>query len=70
MESSSLAFLRDYFSAIWSFFTSWTFPTTNVTPASLLLFSTTMVVGLRFVKRFLGVGGSFVDFDDGGKPGR
>ena len=55
MEASSLAFLRDYFSAIWTFFTSWTFPTTNVTPAALLLFSTTMVVGLRFVKRFLGM---------------
>jgi hypothetical protein len=70
LQSSSLAFVTDFLAAIWSLFTQWTFPTTNVTPAALLLFSTTMIVGLRFVKRFMGVSGSFVDFDNGGKPGK
>lgn len=70
MTSEGLSFLSDYLSAIWSLFTSWTFPATNVTPAALLLFSTTMVVALHFAKRFLGVGGSVVDFDNGGKPGK
>lgn len=70
MSSEGLSFLRDYFAAIWTLFTSWTFPATNVTPAALLLFSTTMVVGFHFARRFLGVGGSVVDFDNGGRPGK
>lgn len=69
MASSSLAFLRDYLSAIWTLFTGWTFPTTNVTPAALLLFSTTMIVVLRFAKRLLGLGGGELDYDDGGNMG-
>lgn len=69
MSSEGLAFLRDYLAAIWTLFTSWTFPATNVTPAALLLFSTTMIIGIRFVKRFMGFGGGELDYDDGGTVG-
>lgn len=69
MTGEAITFLRDYFDAIWTLFTAWKFPATNVTPAALLLFSTTMIIAIRFVKRFMGFGGGELDYDDGGTVG-
>lgn len=54
MTVNALAAVHMLFSTIWRLFTSWTFPGTNVTPASWIIFAFVLVVAVRFVKRLGG----------------
>lgn len=40
--------------SIWSLFTGWHIPGTNLTPASWAMFCLVFYTGLRFLKRILG----------------
>lgn len=54
MVSDALLVIRFLFTSIWSFFTSFYIPGTNVTPASFAFFVLTVFLILRIVKRNLG----------------
>lgn len=53
MSNDALAVLRCLFDSIWSLFTSWNVPGTNVSPAEMGLFFIAAGIGLRFVYGFL-----------------
>lgn len=57
MTSDAILVLKCLFQTIWSLFTSWYFPGTNVTPAMFFFFLAAAGIGLTFVCRFLGIGG-------------
>lgn len=57
MTSDALAVVTALFSDIWSLFTSWHIPGTNVTPAAWFMFFVFAVFVLRVVKRFLDIRG-------------
>lgn len=54
MSEDAVLVLKCLFQTIWSLFTSWTIPGTDVTPAVMALFLAAAGVGLRFVLRFFG----------------
>ena len=57
MTDDAILVLECLFQTLWQFFTSWYIPGTNVTPAVMFLFLGAAGIGLRFVCRFLDVGG-------------
>lgn len=57
MTDEAILVLDCLFQTIWRFFTSWYIPGTNVTPAVMFLFLGAAGIGLRFVCRFLDIGG-------------
>lgn len=57
MTDDAILVLKTLFETIWMFFTSWYIPGTNVTPAAMFLFLGAAGIGLRFVGRFLDIGG-------------
>ena len=57
MTDDAILVLDCLFQTIWRFFTSWHIPGTNVTPAVMFLFLGAAGIGLRFVCRFLDIGG-------------
>lgn len=54
MSEDVLLVLRTLFGGIWSIFTTWYIPGTNITPASWAMFSLTLYAAVRFIKRLLG----------------
>lgn len=58
MTDDALLVLDCLFDTIWAFFTSWHIPGTDVTPAGFFFFLAAASIGLTFVCRFLGIGGS------------
>lgn len=57
MTSDAKLVLETLFTSIWSIFTSWHIPGTEVSPAAMALFLLFAVLGLRFLFRLLGMGG-------------
>lgn len=57
MTSDAILVVDCLFKSIWKFFTTWYIPGTNVTPAVMFLFLGSAGIGLRFVCRFLDIGG-------------
>lgn len=55
MTSDAILVVQCLFSIIWSLFTSWYIPGTNVTPAQFFLFLGSSVLGITFVVRLLTV---------------
>lgn len=55
MTSDALLVVQCLFSTIWSLFTSWYIPGTNVTPAMFFLFLGSAGLGITFVARLLTV---------------
>lgn len=53
MTNNALAVVSCLFQTIWSLFTSWHIPGTNVTPAGMFLFLISAGIGLAFAKKFL-----------------
>ena len=53
MSNDALSVLECLFSTLWSLFTSWNIPGTNVSPAEMFLFLLAAGIGLRFVLSFL-----------------
>lgn len=53
MSNDALAVLDCLFHTIWSLFTSWHIPGTDVTPASFFLFLISAGIGFRYVLSFL-----------------
>lgn len=60
MTADALMVVQFLFSSIWSLFTSWHFPGTNVSPAAMAFFLLAASVILKIVKVYLFGGG-----DDG-----
>lgn len=55
MTADALLVVRFLFTSIWSLFTSWHIPGTNVTPASMFFFLLAATIIFRILKRnFLG----------------
>lgn len=52
MTNDALLVLETLFQTIWSLFTSWHIPGTNVTPAGMGLFLISSGIGLRMVLNF------------------
>lgn len=52
MSNDALMVLQCLFQTIWQLFTSWNFPGTNVTPATMFLFLISSAIGLRYVLMF------------------
>lgn len=50
--------LQWWFQSAWRLLTSFYFPGTNVTPAGMLLFGASAVIGFRFLKYILFTGNS------------
>lgn len=57
MSNDAILVLECLFGTIWSLFTSWHIPGTDITPAVMFLFLASAGIGLRFVFRFLNTGG-------------
>lgn len=55
MTNDALLVVKCLFETIWSIFTSWHIPGTNVSPAAFFLFLITASVGLSFVYRLFGL---------------
>ena len=55
MTSDALLVVQCLFSTIWSLFTSWYIPGTNVTPAMFFLFLGSAGLGITFIVRLLTV---------------
>ena len=53
MTSDALLVVQCLFSTIWSLFTSWYIPGTNVTPAQFFLFLGSASLGITFIVRLL-----------------
>lgn len=53
MSDDAILVLECLFQTIWSLFTSWHIPGTDVTPASFFLFLISAGIGLRYVLQFL-----------------
>lgn len=53
MTADALLVVRFLFTTIWSFFTSWYIPGTNVTPAAMAFFLLASAVILKIVKVYL-----------------
>lgn len=58
MTSDALMVIHFLFTSIWSLFTSWYIPGTNVTPAAMAFFLLAGVVILRILKIYVFGGGS------------
>ena len=54
MTADGLAVLKCLFGSVWSIFTSWHVPGTNVSPAMWMLFFVVASMGLRVFLRVLG----------------
>lgn len=57
MAADSILVIRSLFTTIWSLFTSWHIPGTNVTPAAWAFFALTAVLVFRIFRRLFGSGG-------------
>jgi len=57
MTADGIAIVKCLFTEIWRLFISWYLPGTNVTPMALFLFLAAAGIGLKFVSRFLDIGG-------------
>lgn len=55
MTSDAMLVVKTLFSTIWSIFTSWHIPGTNVTPMAMALFLIVACLGLRFLYSLLGM---------------
>lgn len=55
MTSDAILVVQCLFSTIWSLFTSWYIPGTNVTPAQFFLFLASASLGITFIVRLLTV---------------
>lgn len=55
MTDEAMLVVKCLFSTIWSIFTSWHIPGTNVTPMAMSLFLIIACLGLRFLYSLLGV---------------
>lgn len=53
MTNDALSVLDCLFQTIWSLFTTWHIPGTNVTPAGFFLFLISASIGFRYVLSFL-----------------
>lgn len=53
MTSDAILVVQCLFSTIWSLFTSWYIPGTNVTPAQFFLFLGSASLGITFIVRLL-----------------
>lgn len=53
MTNDALSVLNCLFQTIWSLFTTWHIPGTNVTPAGFFLFLISASIGFRYVLSFL-----------------
>lgn len=53
MTADALLVVQFLFTSIWSMFTSWYIPGTNVTPASMAFFLLAATVILRLLKRYV-----------------
>lgn len=56
MSSDALAVVRSVFTDIWSLFTSWRIPGTDISPAAWALFSLFFILILQFIIRIFGDG--------------
>lgn len=56
MTADALLVVQFLFTSIWSFFTSWYIPGTNVTPASMAFFLLAVSLVIRLVRRYF-IGG-------------
>ena len=54
MTNDALFVLRCIFEDIFSLFTSWYIPGTNVTPALMAVFIIIFVFAIRFIRQFIG----------------
>ena len=54
MTSDALLILQTIFTSIWSLFTSWYIPGTNVTPALMAVFIMLAAFVLRMIKKYFG----------------
>lgn len=52
MTADALLVVQFLFTSIWSFFTSWYIPGTNVTPAAMFFFIMAVTVVFRILKRY------------------
>lgn len=57
MTADAVQVVKLLFTAIWSLFTSWHIPGTNVSPAAWFMFILFAVFVLRVVRRFLDLNG-------------
>lgn len=55
MTGEASFFLAMFFANIWKFYVSWNIPGTNFTPAELSFFVLSLIVIIRFLKRFSSV---------------
>lgn len=55
MTSDAIKFYLGYIPQIWKFFTSWSIPGTNVTPASMCFFVLAIGLVIRTFKRLTSV---------------
>lgn len=55
MTDEAMLVVKTLFTSIWSIFTSWHIPGTNVTPMAMALFLIIACLGLRFLYSLLGV---------------
>ena len=53
MTAEALHFLSGFFARIWTFFTGWYLPGTNVTPIAWALFLAISVIFIKTFKRLL-----------------
>lgn len=60
MTSEVLSFLKGVIAVLFSLFTSWRIPGTDVTPGMWILFLLSVVVLFRFLKK-LGFGSAHID---------
>lgn len=59
MTTNVFNLISTLFSSVWQLLTSFYIPGTNVTPAGLMIFVPTVVIGLKFFKRiFSAFGGN------------
>lgn len=54
MTSDAIQIVQFLFTMIWSLFTSWSFPGTNVTPAAMAFLILTAFLIIKIVKNFFG----------------
>lgn len=56
MQTDAFNALRSFMGLIWSLFTGWKLPFTNVTPAMMIFFVLSIKIILKFVNSILSVG--------------